>query len=165
MLDCLNRFEGSDFSAGTRFPHRLVVRGAASAMVTGSRADFLRVHRIGRRLLTSGTPTLIRVPNFGRCCGTSSAPTKSRPRKWAYVEIHVRYLWRARLPQTPCTKVTRYLASLKGCSRAWRSGIHSHRCPVPARLSLGRNRHPQITRLRQETSCLPTLETPRPSHF
>ncbi len=59
MLDCLNRFEGSHLSAGTGFPHRLVVRGAASAvgMVTGSRADFLLVHRIGRRLLTSGSPT------------------------------------------------------------------------------------------------------------
>ena len=34
MLDCLNRFEGSDLSAGTRFPHRLVVRGAASMALT-----------------------------------------------------------------------------------------------------------------------------------
>jgi hypothetical protein len=66
MLDCLNRFEGSDLSAGTRFPHRLVVRGAASAvgMVTGSRADFLLVHRIGRRLLTSGSPTIHKSSQF-----------------------------------------------------------------------------------------------------
>src|SRR6266849_9341088 len=33
----------------------------------------------------------LRVPNFGPCCGTSSAPTKSRARKFAYVEIHVRF--------------------------------------------------------------------------
>ena len=66
MLDCLNRFEGSDLSAATRFPHRLVVRGAASAvgMVTGSRADFLLVHRIGRRLLTSGSPTIHKSSQF-----------------------------------------------------------------------------------------------------
>src|SRR5260370_23514605 len=63
MLECLNGFEGSDRSAGTRFPHRLVVRGAASAvgMVTGSRADFLLVHRIGRRLLVGSEEARFRA--------------------------------------------------------------------------------------------------------
>jgi len=61
------------------------------------------------------------------------------------------HLWRARLPQTPCTKVTRYL------------GMHSHDVP-PGSVDLG-DRHPQILDPGNKSYCLPTQKTPGPSQF